>query len=88
MATSSVTLDRAQGHRLAQGHHGCRIAPSACQYVGPAHALSAAILSSSSTMTKHTILFLAANPTGTSEAALGEEARAIHAELERPCGGR
>jgi hypothetical protein len=32
---------------------------------------------------KHTILFLAANPTGTSQLALGEEARAIQAELER-----
>jgi hypothetical protein len=34
-------------------------------------------------MKKHTILFLAANPTGTSQLALGEEARAIQAELER-----
>jgi hypothetical protein len=33
-------------------------------------------------MKKHTILFLAANPLGTSEAALADEARAIHAELE------
>jgi nucleoside phosphorylase len=35
------------------------------------------------TMKKHTILFLAANPTGTSPLALGEEVRAIQAELER-----
>ena len=34
-------------------------------------------------MKKHTILFLAANPTGTSQLALGEEARAIQVELER-----
>ena len=34
-------------------------------------------------MKKHTILFLAANPTGTDPLALGEEARAIQAELER-----
>jgi hypothetical protein len=34
-------------------------------------------------MKKHTILFLAANPTGTSQLALGEEVRAIQAELER-----
>jgi hypothetical protein len=33
-------------------------------------------------MKKHTILFLAANPLGTSEAALASEARAIQAELE------
>jgi hypothetical protein len=52
-------------------------------WVPRTHAPAAAILSSSSTMTKHTILFLAANPTGTSEVALGEEARAIQAELER-----
>jgi hypothetical protein len=32
---------------------------------------------------KHTILFLAANPSGTSELTLGKEARAIHVELER-----
>jgi hypothetical protein len=32
---------------------------------------------------KHTILFLAANPTGTSQLALDREARAIHVELER-----
>jgi hypothetical protein len=32
---------------------------------------------------KHTILFLAANPTGTSELALGKGARAIQGELER-----
>jgi hypothetical protein len=38
-------------------------------------------------MKKHTILFLAANPAGTSEHALGEEARAIQTELER-CGYR
>ena len=34
-------------------------------------------------MKKHTILFLAANPTGTDPLALGEEARAIQVELER-----
>jgi hypothetical protein len=34
-------------------------------------------------MKKHTILFLAANPAGTSELALGREARAIQVELER-----
>lgn len=34
-------------------------------------------------MTKQTILFLAANPAGTNVLALGEEARAIHLELER-----
>ena len=34
-------------------------------------------------MKKHTILFLAANPAGTSQLALGEEARAIQMELER-----
>jgi hypothetical protein len=39
--------------------------------------------SSRPTMKKHTILFLAANPTGTDPLALGEEARAIQAELER-----
>ena len=39
--------------------------------------------SSRLTMKKHTILFLAANPTGTDPLALGEEARAIQAELER-----
>jgi hypothetical protein len=33
-------------------------------------------------MKKHTILFLAANPLGTSEAALADEARAIQAELD------
>lgn len=32
---------------------------------------------------KHTILFLAANPSGTTELALGREARAIEEELER-----
>jgi len=32
---------------------------------------------------KHTILFLAANPTGTNQLALDCEARAIHVELER-----
>jgi WD40 repeat protein/post-segregation antitoxin (ccd killing protein) len=39
--------------------------------------------SSRPTMKKHTILFLAANPTGTDPLALGEEARAIQIELER-----
>jgi WD40 repeat protein len=39
--------------------------------------------SSRSTMKKHTILFLAANPTGTNPLKLGEEARAIQVELER-----
>lgn len=34
-------------------------------------------------MTKHTILFLAANPLGTERLALDREARAIHVELER-----
>lgn len=34
-------------------------------------------------MTKHTILFLAANPTGSSPLALDREARAIQHELER-----
>jgi hypothetical protein len=34
-------------------------------------------------MTKHTILFLAANPAGSSTLALDREARAIHVELER-----
>jgi hypothetical protein len=34
-------------------------------------------------LTKHTILFLAANPFGTDRLALDQEARAIHAELER-----
>jgi hypothetical protein len=34
-------------------------------------------------LTKHTILFLAANPLGTTELALGREARAIQEELER-----
>src|SRR3954452_14821530 len=37
--------------------------------------------------TKHVILFLAANPSGTSCRALDREARAIHAELKR-CGYR
>src|SRR5215831_11536038 len=37
---------------------------------------------SRSLMKKHTILFLAANPLGTCEAALADEARAIQAELE------
>ncbi|TMQ02767.1 MAG: CHAT domain-containing protein [Deltaproteobacteria bacterium] len=36
-----------------------------------------------SPMTKHTILFLAANPLGTDRLALDEEARAIQEELER-----
>jgi hypothetical protein len=36
-----------------------------------------------STLTKHTILFLAANPLGTDRLALDEEARAIQEELER-----
>jgi hypothetical protein len=39
--------------------------------------------SSTPTMKKHIILFLAANPTGTSPLALGQEARAIQGELER-----
>lgn len=34
-------------------------------------------------MRRHTILFLAANPIGTTALALGEDARAIQAELER-----
>jgi hypothetical protein len=34
-------------------------------------------------MTKHTILFLAANPSGTSRLALDREARSIQVELER-----
>jgi hypothetical protein len=34
-------------------------------------------------MKKHTILFLAANPAGTNQLALGDEARAIQVELER-----
>jgi hypothetical protein len=34
-------------------------------------------------MKKHTILFLAANPLGTDRLALDQEARAIHAELDR-----
>ena len=34
-------------------------------------------------MTKHTILFLAANPLGTDRLALDREARAIQVELER-----
>ena len=34
-------------------------------------------------MTKHTILFLAANPVGTDRLALDREARAIQVELER-----
>ena len=34
---------------------------------------------------KHTILFLAANPSGTDRLALDREARAIQAELERSC---
>jgi len=34
-------------------------------------------------MKKHTILFLAANPSGTDRLALDREARAIHVELER-----
>ena len=34
-------------------------------------------------MTKHTILFLAANPSGTDRLALDREAHAIHAELKR-----
>lgn len=37
-------------------------------------------------MTKQTILFLAANPSGTSQLALDREARAIHHELERSTG--
>jgi len=36
-----------------------------------------------SSMTKHTILFLAANPRGSNPLALDREARAIHVELER-----
>lgn len=34
-------------------------------------------------MTKHTVLFLAANPSGTTPIALDLEARAIGAELQR-----
>jgi hypothetical protein len=34
-------------------------------------------------LTKHTILFLAANPVGTDRLALDEEARALQQELER-----
>src|SRR5262245_28599677 len=34
-------------------------------------------------MTKHSILFLAANPSGTDSRALDREARSIHAELKR-----
>jgi hypothetical protein len=34
-------------------------------------------------MRKHTILFLAANPSGTDHLALDREARAIQVELER-----
>src|SRR5689334_19766464 len=37
---------------------------------------------SAETPMKHTILFLAANPIGTSRLALDREARAIHVELE------
>lgn len=40
-----------------------------------------------SPLTKHTILFLAANPPGTDPLALDEEARVIQVELER-CGHR
>jgi hypothetical protein len=35
------------------------------------------------TIRKHTILFLTAHPTGSSQPALGEEARAIQVEIER-----
>lgn len=35
-------------------------------------------------MSKHTILFLAANPLGTTERALNENARAIKEDFERP----
>jgi two-component system nitrogen regulation response regulator GlnG len=38
---------------------------------------------SRSSLSKHVILFLAANPVGTTELALGREARAIQDELER-----
>jgi two-component system nitrogen regulation response regulator GlnG len=38
---------------------------------------------SRSSLSKHIILFLAANPVGTTELALGREARAIQEELER-----
>lgn len=41
------------------------------------------ISSSGRAMRSHTILFLAADPTGTNQRALGEEARAIQVELER-----
>ncbi len=34
-------------------------------------------------MAKHTILFLAANPSCSNQLSLDREARAIHAELER-----
>ena len=34
-------------------------------------------------MTKHTILFLAANPVGTDRLALDEEARAIQEDFDR-----
>ena len=40
-------------------------------------------LPSRSPLTKHTILFLAANPVGTDRLALDREARAIQVELER-----
>jgi WD40 repeat protein len=52
---------------------------------GHQHELRAAsgALSPRPTMKKHIILFLAANPRGTSLLALGEEARAIQVELDR-----
>lgn len=40
-----------------------------------------------SSLTKHTILFLAANPAGTNWLALGREARAIQEELDRSSQG-
>lgn len=49
----------------------------------PARESSARHMSTSRAMTKHTILFLAANPTGNPGAALDLQARAVQVELER-----
>jgi hypothetical protein len=64
-------------------HHAMQLGAQDSE-TGPCDADPAKVATSSRpTRKKHTILFLAANPTGTDPLALGEEARAIQIELER-----
>src|SRR6185295_8602809 len=71
--------DRAARRRCTAA---CRETAGRVASSGPAvHA--PARLPSRSSLTKHTILFLAANPLGTDRLALDREARAIPVELER-----